>query len=152
MGVRKSRLLNGAVRGAYQDFLARNRHPAVALFIELDPSEVDVNVHPAKTEVRFRDPGLIRSMIVGALRTALAEAGHRASATVTDTALDLFLCRLMGGVGAKTGASLLDKSRLHTVERLQGGFTELSGYEAPLMPVKRIPMKPKHPILKRQPS
>ena len=129
----KDRLLNGAVRGAYQDFLARNRHPAVALFIELDPSEVDVNVHPAKTEVRFRDPGLIRSMIVGALRAALAEAGHRASTTVADTALKSFSVPSYGlGWGEKPSAPpLLDKSQLHAVERLQGGFTELSGYEAP---------------------
>jgi len=129
----KDRLLNGAVRGAYQDFLARNRHPAVALFIKLDPSEVDVNVHPAKTEVRFRDPGLIRSMIVGALRAALAEAGHRASTTVADTALRSFSVPFYGrGGGEKPSAPpLLDKSQLHAVERLQGGFTELSGYEAP---------------------
>ncbi|MEC8210498.1 MAG: DNA mismatch repair endonuclease MutL [Pseudomonadota bacterium] len=129
----KDRLLNGAVRGAYQDFLARNRHPAVALFIELDPSEVDVNVHPAKTEVRFRDPGLIRSMIVGALRAALAEAGHRASTTVADTALRYFSVPSYGrGGGEKPSAPpLLDKSQLHAVERLQCGFTELSGYEAP---------------------
>ena len=129
----KDRLLNGAVRGAYQDFLARNRHPAVALFIELDPSEVDVNVHPAKTEVRFRDPGLIRSMIVGALRAALAEAGHRASTTVADTALRSFSVPSYGrGGGEKPSAPpLLDKSQLHAVERLQCGFTELSGYEAP---------------------
>ena len=129
----KDRLLNGAVRGAYQDFLARNRHPAVALFIELDPSEVDVNVHPAKTEVRFRDPGLIRSMMVGALRAALAEAGHRASTTVADTALKSFSVPSYGrGGGEKPSAPpLLDKSLLHAFERLQGGFTELSGYEAP---------------------
>ncbi len=129
----KDRLLNGAVRGAYQDFLARNRHPAVALFIELDPSEVDVNVHPAKTEVRFRDPGFIRSMIVGALRAALAEAGHRASTTVADTALRSFSVPSYGrGGGEKPSATpLLDKSQLHAVERLQCGFTELSGYEAP---------------------
>lgn len=129
----KDRLLNGAVRGAYQDFLARNRHPAVALFIEPDPSEVDVNVHPAKTEVRFRDPGLIRSIIVGALRAALAAAGHRASTTVADTALRSFSVPSYGrGGGEKPSAPpLLDKSQLHAVERLQGGFTELSGYEAP---------------------
>jgi DNA mismatch repair protein MutL len=83
----RDKLLNGAVRGAYMDFLARNRHPVVALFLEINPEFVDVNVHPAKTEVRFRDAGLVRGLIVGALRQALAEAGHRASTTVAETAL-----------------------------------------------------------------
>lgn len=75
----KDRLLIGAVRGAYQDLLARDRHPVVALFVDLPLGEVDVNVHPAKTEVRFRDSGMIRGMIVSGLRDALDRAGHRSS-------------------------------------------------------------------------
>ena len=86
----RDKLLNGAVRGAYQDFLAGNRHPALALFIEVPSDELDVNVHPAKTEVRFKDAGLIRSMIVGGLRAALAEAGHRASTTVAGQTMAAF--------------------------------------------------------------
>src|SRR5216683_1833196 len=86
----RDRLLAGAVRGAYQDFLARDRHPMVALFLEAPTGMVDVNVHPAKTEVRFRDAGIVRGLIVGALRTALAAAGHRASTTVSDAALGAF--------------------------------------------------------------
>ncbi|WP_019959845.1 DNA mismatch repair endonuclease MutL [Woodsholea maritima] len=78
----KDKLIVGAVRGAYQDFLARDRHPVVALYVDLPTSQVDVNVHPAKAEVRFRDSGLVRGLIVGALRHALAGAGHRASTTV----------------------------------------------------------------------
>ncbi len=86
----RDRLLVGAVRGAYQDVLARDRHPVVALFIDGPPAEIDVNVHPAKAEIRFRDPALIRGLIVGALRHALEAAGQRASTTVADAALAAF--------------------------------------------------------------
>ena len=78
----RDKLLVGAVRGAYQDVLARDRHPIVALFLDGPPTEIDVNVHPAKAEVRFRESALVRGLIVGALRNALAAAGHRASSTV----------------------------------------------------------------------
>ncbi|MEC9346448.1 MAG: DNA mismatch repair endonuclease MutL [Pseudomonadota bacterium] len=86
----RDKLFTGAVRGAYQDFLAGGRHPVVALFLEVDPQFVDVNVHPAKAEVRFREPGVVRGLIVGGLRQALATAGHRASTTVAGAALGAF--------------------------------------------------------------
>lgn len=73
----KDKLIAGAIRGAYADALPRDRHAVVALFIDIDPRLVDVNVHPAKADVRFRDPGLVRGLIVGAIRQALAEAGIR---------------------------------------------------------------------------
>ena len=83
----KDKLLHGAVRGAYADFLARDRHPLLCLFVDLPPAFVDVNVHPAKSEVRFKDAQLVRGLIVSALRHALNAAGHRASTTVAQDAL-----------------------------------------------------------------
>jgi DNA mismatch repair protein MutL len=87
----KDRLLVGALRGAYHDLLARDRHPVVALFLNVPSDFVDVNVHPAKTEVRFRDAAQVRGMIVSGLRRALDEAGHRASTQISGAALAAFV-------------------------------------------------------------
>lgn len=84
------RMLLGAVRVAYFDFLSRDRHPAAVLNLIVDPERVDVNVHPAKSEVRFREPEAARSLIITGLRTALSGAGHRASSTVADATLAAF--------------------------------------------------------------
>ena len=73
----RDRRLFGAMRAAYLDFMSPDRHPVLALFLEGDPRAIDVNVHPAKAEVRFQDPGLVRGLIVGALKQALTSAGHR---------------------------------------------------------------------------
>ncbi len=85
----KDRVLLGCIKGAYQGLLGVDSgHPVVALFLTVPPSEVDVNVHPAKTEVRFKDAGVVRGLIVGSLKNVLAEAGHKTSSTIGIGALD----------------------------------------------------------------
>ena len=120
----RDKLLYGAVRGAYRDFLASDRYPLLALFVDIPTDAIDVNVHPAKTEVRFRDPGLVRGLIVGALRGALAEAGHRASSTVADAALGAF----MPGAGGVARAGTPPSGLAETAAQFQA---PLPGPEAP---------------------
>ena len=86
----RDKLILGAVRAAYSDYLPRDRHPVVALFVTLEPQEVDANVHPAKTEVRFRNAGLVRALIVHALKDGLAREGKRTAANTDGAALSAF--------------------------------------------------------------
>jgi len=86
----RDKLILGAVRAAYSDYLPRDRHPVVALFVTSDPREVDANVHPAKTEVRFRNAGLVRALIVHALKEGLAREGKRTAAKQRGDAISSF--------------------------------------------------------------
>nr|WP_306265163.1 DNA mismatch repair endonuclease MutL [Pararhizobium sp. IMCC3301] len=89
----RDRQLHGALRGAYADFQSKHRHPVAVLFVDLDPHLVDVNVHPAKADVRFRDAALVRGLIVGAIREAMAGTGHRSATTGGTEALALLARR-----------------------------------------------------------
>ena len=122
----RDKLIFGALRAAYYGLLARDRHPLVALFIELAPSALDVNVHPAKAEVRFQDPGIVRGLVVGALRHALDDAGHRASTTVSQAALGAVRPEPIGEARSVSGTpSSLGRSSPEAV----------SAYQTPLMPL-----------------
>lgn len=102
----KDRLLVGAVRGAYSDMLARDRHAVLALFLEVPPEDVDVNVHPAKTEVRFRDPAFVRGFLVGALRHALEGAGQRSAQPPSASAMGMWQVEPVAPVGEERSPSL----------------------------------------------
>lgn len=133
----RDRLLIGAIRGAYADFIARDRHPVLALFLTVPPEEVDVNVHPAKTEVRFRDPALIRGMIVGGLRRALDAAGMR-SAQRADAASEALWQRetvVAQNVVAQNWAPLPDRGAFFA-DRQRGfaGFAPQARAELPARP------------------
>jgi DNA mismatch repair protein MutL len=111
------RMLLGALRVAYFDFLSRDRHPAAVLNLICDPERVDVNVHPAKSEVRFREPEAVRSLIITGLRTALGQAGHRASSTVGDATL----------------AAMRPEARVYQMDRpSQASFARAVQWQAPV--------------------
>lgn len=121
----RDRLLLGALRAAYGDLVPKGRHPLAALFVVLDPHEVDVNVHPTKAEVRFRDSGLVRSLLIGGVRETLTAAGHRASAEGGTRAFSAF----RAGSGPGPGGTAM-ASGTAPAHRPSAGFGEAA--QAPL--------------------
>jgi DNA mismatch repair protein MutL len=149
----KDRLLIGSVRAAYQDLLARDRHPVLALFLEVPAEEVDVNVHPAKTEVRFREAGLVRGMIVGGLRAALDSAGHRSAQRPSAAALGRWQTEPMAPMGSPEGHSFAGTYQWGQSRPVSQGsvWDNQPGYQPPPaaraeMAYARPPASVEHPL------
>lgn len=135
----KDRLLIGAVRGAYADMLARDRHAVLALFLDLPGPEVDVNVHPAKTEVRFRDPAMIRGMVVSGLRHALSSADRRSAQAPSESAMKAWQAEPLApppvrpDIGGTAQRSIFAGSDWRPEARVSEAGQEWRGYEQAVM-------------------
>ena len=129
----KDRLLIGAVRGAYSGMLARDRHAVLALFLDLPADEVDVNVHPAKTEVRFRDPAFVRGLIVGGLRHALDSAGQRSAQSPSASAMAHWQSEPLAPSPAATLQSLFAREYSAPQARVREAGQTWRGYETAIL-------------------
>ncbi|RMF35448.1 MAG: DNA mismatch repair endonuclease MutL [Alphaproteobacteria bacterium] len=131
----EDRLLGGALRAAYADLLPRGRYPAAVLFIACEGARVDVNVHPAKAEVRFREPGLVRGLVVSALTHALAGAGHRSATTISRAALGAFRPPEAPSAAARQAAERFQAPPLPSAP----GFAEALGAQSWSAPAEPAP-------------
>ncbi|QQR38198.1 DNA mismatch repair endonuclease MutL [Devosia rhizoryzae] len=139
----RDKVLVGAVRAAYADYTFRDRFPVVSLYVAIDPAEVDVNVHPAKAELRFRDQGALRGAVITAIGQALAAAGFKASTTVAEDIIEAFKAPEMAETPARSGwePQATPIARLAPGEQLQG-FAEPSARVERFEPVGDVPDYP----------
>lgn len=139
----RDKLLTGCVRAAYMDVLHRDRHPVLALFVDLPASEVDVNVHPAKAEVRFRDPALVRGLIISALKMAIHEGGFQTSRTVSTSALGALGRNAAPSLPLSRGAPAVPASYASSYSSSGPAYAlreqPSASYQAALMPDLAVP-------------
>lgn len=132
----KDKLLIGALRAAYSDLLSSNRYPAAALFIECDPKKVDMNVHPAKAEVRFREPGVVRGLVVSGLKHILAESGHRSSSTIGKQMLGSFNRNIVSNPDSKIAYQSVNnfnnQSKFQNLEQVKDNTAVIEQINSPI--------------------
>ena len=132
----KDKLLIGALRAAYSDLLSSNRYPAAALFIECDPKKVDMNVHPAKAEVRFREPGVVRGLVVSGLKHILAESGHRSSSTIGKQMLGSFNRNIVSNPDSKIAYQSVNnfnnQSKFQNLEQVKDNGAVIEQINSPI--------------------
>jgi len=138
----KDKLLIGALRAAYSDLLSSNRYPAAALFIECDPKRVDMNVHPAKAEVRFREPGVVRGLVVSGLKHILAESGHRSSSTIGKQMLGAFNRNLASNPDSKIAYQSVNnfnnQSKFQNFEQVRDNAAVIEQINSPIAEEEKI--------------